>query len=45
MAEKKPWFRPKRYGWGYSPQTWQGWVIVVAAVAALIVVVRVVRGH
>lgn len=22
------WFKRKRYGWGYTPSTWQGWVTV-----------------
>ncbi len=26
-ADKKLWFKAKRYGWGWGiPQTWQGWV-------------------
>jgi hypothetical protein len=24
------WFRPKRYGYGAVPVTWQGWTITVA---------------
>ena len=30
------WFRPKRFGFGWTPATWEGWV-VTAAVAALAV--------
>jgi hypothetical protein len=40
------WFRPKRYGYGATPTTWEGWavtvaacVIVVGSVAAMNVVV------
>ncbi len=22
------WFRAKRYGWGWYPATWQGWVVL-----------------
>lgn len=22
------WFRAKRYGWGWTPVTWQGWAVV-----------------
>ena len=36
------WFRPKRYGYGATPVTWQGWALtfaapglIVAAVAAM----------
>jgi hypothetical protein len=38
MAEY--WFRPKRYGYGATPVTWQGWVFTV--VPGLIVVALVV---
>jgi multisubunit Na+/H+ antiporter MnhB subunit len=31
------WFKPKRYGYGATPVTWQGWVFTVTV--ALIVVV------
>ncbi len=26
---KKPWFRAKRYGFGWYPATWQGWGILL----------------
>jgi polyferredoxin len=26
---KKFWFKRKRYGWGWYPATWQGWVVVL----------------
>ena len=26
-AMKKYWFRAKRYGWGWYPVTWQGWLV------------------
>ncbi|MFK4495015.1 hypothetical protein ABH936_002144 [Dermacoccus sp. GAS27A] len=42
----KPWFGPKRIGWGISPRTWQGYLVtiigslvlaaIVVAVAALL---------
>ncbi len=25
------WFRPKRYGYGATPVTWQGWALTLAA--------------
>jgi hypothetical protein len=32
------WFRAKRYGWGWGlPLTWQGWVVLIAYIAALLV--------
>ena len=26
MFGKPQWFRPKTFGWGLTPVTWQGWV-------------------
>lgn len=26
---KKAWFRPKRVGYGWTPNSWQGWGITV----------------
>jgi hypothetical protein len=31
----RPWFGPKRYGWGLTPVSWQGWVLTAAYVAAV----------
>ncbi len=41
MTDSRPWFGPKRIGWGIRPQTWQGWTLVLV-VAVLIVVLSVV---
>ncbi len=30
------WFKPKRYGFGAAPATWQGWALTGAYVAALV---------
>ena len=27
------WFRAKRYGWGWTPSTWQGWLVIGANLA------------
>jgi len=35
---KTAWFGPRRYGWGWSPSSWQGWVVTIA----FVVVSRVV---
>jgi hypothetical protein len=29
------WFRPKRYGYGATPVTWQGWAMTLAIVAVI----------
>jgi len=30
------WFRPKRYGYGATPTTWQGWAVIVAFVVVVV---------
>ena len=30
------WFKPKRYGYGATPVTWQGWVVTIGT--ALVIV-------
>lgn len=30
------WFRPKSYGYGATPVTWQGWAIVAGFVGAVL---------
>jgi hypothetical protein len=40
---RRPWFKPKRIGYGVTPQAWQGWVVVglfVALVGALGILFR-----
>lgn len=34
---KKLWFRNKRYGWGWTPTTWQGWLVIFAIVLVVLV--------
>jgi hypothetical protein len=29
---RRPWFGPKLFGYGWSPQTWQGYLIVAAVI-------------
>ncbi len=36
--ERKYWFSAKRYGWGWGiPSSWQGWLVLAAFVALLVV--------
>ena len=32
------WFKPKTYGYGAAPTSWQGWAVVAAFVAATVVI-------
>jgi hypothetical protein len=34
-AMSASWFRPKRYGYGATPVTWQGWALTLAVPAVL----------
>ena len=36
MKEKKLWFKAKRYGYGWYPVTWQGWLIISMYMFAVI---------
>lgn len=29
------WFKRKTYGWGWTPSSWQGWLVVIAYVFLL----------
>lgn len=33
---KRYWFKRKLYGWGWTPVTWQGWVVIIAFIFILI---------
>ncbi len=35
MENKKLWFRAKRFGWGWTPITWQGWLITLFYIMAI----------
>ena len=34
MAEY--WFKPKRYGYGATPVTWQGWAVTLGTMCAVV---------
>lgn len=38
------WFKPKTYGYGATPTTWQGWSIVAAFIAAVLVLAWLLFG-
>jgi hypothetical protein len=33
------WFKPRRYGYGARPVTWQGWAVSIAYLAVLVLLV------
>lgn len=36
MKHNKYWFKPKTYGWGATPTTWEGWLVVVGFIAYIL---------
>lgn len=32
------WFRRKRYGWGWTPARWQGWLLLIIYTACVIMI-------
>ena len=36
MFGKPDWFRKKRFGWGLSPKTWQGWIYALVWCVVLV---------
>lgn len=34
--EKKLWFKRKSYGWGWTPITWQGWLVIVLYIVFIV---------
>lgn len=37
------WFKPKRYGYGATPITWQGWAVTLGTVLAMVAVSSYLR--
>jgi hypothetical protein len=35
MAEQQYWFRTMKFGWGWSPATWQAWLITIIFVVVV----------
>jgi hypothetical protein len=45
LVGTKPWFGPRRFGWGLSPISIEGWVATVVAVGLTIVMARKPSQH
>jgi hypothetical protein len=41
---RRPWFGPKRVGFGYGPQTWQGFLVTALSVVAVVVAGTLAKG-
>ena len=33
---RKLWFMAKRYGWGWTPCSWEGWLVTLLAVIVIV---------
>ncbi len=42
---KKLWFRRKLYGWGWTPSTWEGWVVLLVWAVIFVSIVSKVNDH
>jgi hypothetical protein len=38
VVGRKPWFGPRRLGWGLGPVSWEGWIVTVVLAAAAVAV-------
>ncbi len=45
LVGTKPWFGPRRFGWGLSPISIEGWVATVAALGLTIAIARKPSDH
>jgi hypothetical protein len=43
--EKQPWFGQKRFGYGFGPRTWQGYLVTGILAVYAIVVATVTKGR
>ena len=43
IVGKKVWFGPRNSGWGWSPVSWEGWLLFVVILAGLFVPVPFMR--
>jgi hypothetical protein len=41
---KRPWYGPKRFGYGYGPRTWQGFLVTGLSVLAVIIAGALAKG-
>ena len=39
----KYWFKRKRYGWGWVPSTWQGWLLIAIYVIVVVAATQTIQ--
>jgi hypothetical protein len=45
MSDGPEWFAPKRYGYGATPVTWQGWALTLGFVLLMIALAVALSRH
>jgi ACR3 family arsenite efflux pump ArsB len=35
MEQNKLWFKAKRFGWGWYPCSWEGWVVILLYIVVI----------
>lgn len=45
VKDKQPWFGAKRFGYGFGPRTWQGYLITGLLAGFAIVVGTLIKGR
>jgi len=45
LKNKQPWFGAKRFGYGFGPRTWQGYLVTAILAAFAITVGTLVKGR
>ena len=41
MKSNKYWFRPKRFGMGAEPKTWEGWLLVIGFIGYIALISKI----
>jgi phosphatidylserine synthase len=42
---KKIWFRRKTYGWGWTPASWEGWLVMLVYFCLIIAIFQRIDAH
>ena len=45
MQDDKRWFKPKDFGWGFTPASWRGWVATLVFVVLALSCAATLRVH
>ncbi|MFZ5425141.1 MAG: hypothetical protein ACOZAO_05070 [Patescibacteria group bacterium] len=45
MKKNNYWFKAKDYGYGWTPKTWEGWVVTIAGIAAILISVTALEAQ